>query len=1165
MGCRERHDGNRGERRHGEEQAGEPAAIPQWVLLCWDGWRRGPWSPASVTHILTGDPETALTWRWNAASAVLEAGRLADYPGPVTIDLRLLSRVAYRDQEITSSRLRGLLALLAGDLRAGCGTGRLVEGLWPDEQPEHPAKALQILVSRARAQLGADVIARTPTGYRLALPEERVDAAAVLLRAAASARAEHDGDHVAALAHAEAGLALWEGLAPEGGGAVVDDLDDPVVALRGERAATYRSLVRARALALARLSRFGEAIEPLTQLAGARPRDEEILLELLRSEAATAGPSAALDRYEVYRRSLREELGTDPGPALQTMQQQLLQGTAPVVRRGVQHEPNPLLGRDGDIAAVAGLLRSGRVTSIVGPGGLGKTRLAQVVSRQAEQRVVQFVALAGVTSDGDVAGEVASAVGAGDSPRTPVPVSQPAVPDGGELLAAIVSVLGPGPALLVLDNCEQVIEGVAALVQALVAMTRDLRVLTTSRAPLGLSSESVYLLPELDLPTSVALFEQRARAARPGVELPAGMVEEVCRHLDGLPLAVELAAARVRVLSVAEIARRLDDRFALLRGGARDAPERHQTLHAVVDWSWNLLVEPSRAALRALSIFPGGFTADAGRELLGDAVPSGVTPDGPDVLEVLEDLVDQSLLQVADTPAGTRFRMLETVREFATERREAMGETDRVVGGLLVWARAFGAAHHQALLGADPWAVVERVRAEQDNLVQARRHALARNDSATVAAAFAVLGCLWTLESNYGRLWTLAGETTRALSHFRPGLDPDEVEVTRTALTLCTMLAFLMQSPGMARAVVALRRLPPAPPDTVVRASAVVLGTAAKDPAALPELCDRDEPLVAAVANSIASYLLENRGDLDGALKAAERVLEALEHQNVPWLWALSHCRSAELCLQAERGTEAERHLRVALPVLERLGAESDVVGLHWWMVLANLQRGAVDEAEHWLEQAAPQRGDEPVGVRTYGFGVRAEILLARGEIEAGLRLWRRAVDLLVNAAEPIFGLESAELIFGLDSADQEPWALEAKAVAMVAHARHGRLDLVEEVAGELPQRLAALLATPSDTPSPYLMGFPLYGALLLALAMVDLDRGERAGDAGATRSGARLVALAERFRFLRGFQPTMSAMGARQAAEQADRPAYDEAVSSYAGLGPEALRAAALAALRAR
>src|ERR1700691_5959329 len=372
----------------------------------------------------------------------------------VTVELALLSQVSYSSLEITGSRLQGLLALLAEEPHLGCSTSRLVAGLCPDEPPEHPAKALQVLVSRARARLGPGVIVNTPGGYRLALRQDQIDASAVLLSAGDSQKASRAGDHLAALRHAEAGLALFQG-APGWDSADRDadaDADgdansDPLSALRAARVPVYRSLLRARALALSRLGRRAEAAAPLGELILRFPRDEEVLAELLRCEAATAGPAAALARYGAYRPRLRDELGSDPGSALQGVHQELLQADAPVIRRGVRHEPNPLLGRDDDIAAVAGLLRASRVTSIVGTGRLGKTRLAHAVSARAEQRVVHLVELAGVAAGGDVTAEVASALGVGEDGGNPV--GRGGGPPG--LPAGIAAALGPGPALLVLD------------------------------------------------------------------------------------------------------------------------------------------------------------------------------------------------------------------------------------------------------------------------------------------------------------------------------------------------------------------------------------------------------------------------------------------------------------------------------------------------------------------------------------------------------------------------------------------------------------------------------------------------------------------------------------------------------------------------------------------
>jgi predicted ATPase/DNA-binding SARP family transcriptional activator len=1035
----------------------------------------------------------------------------------VAPELTLLPRVAHRGREITGPRLRGLLAILAADLRAGASTTRLVDGLWPDGQPENPTKALQILVSRARAQLGAGVITTTPTGYRLAVDEEHVDAAALLRHAAAAAEHSRAADHASALAAAEAGLELWDG-----SGDV--DTVDPVAELRRHRLGAVRGLRRVRVLALARLGRGDTAA--LAGLHRAHPRDEEVLLELLRAEAAGAGPSAALARYDTYRRAQREELGTDPGPALQAWAEDQLRGQAPAVRRGVVHEPNEMLGRDADVVAVGDLIRRSRVTSIVGPGGLGKTRLAHVVARQAEQKVVHLVALAGVGRADEVAGEVASALGLGESRHRATA--------GVDVLTGILGALGAGPALLVLDNCEHVLDGVADLVQVLVAMTRDLAVLTTSRAPLGLSSESVYPLPALTLPITVELFERRARAARPGVELPAGAVEELCRHLDGLPLAVELAAARTRVMSVGEIARRLDDRFALLRGGARDAPIRHRTLHAVVDWSWNLLDPDAREAWRALSLFPGGFTADAAAHLV----------DG-DVHGVLEHLVDQSLLTVDDAGAGVRFRMLETVREFGAAHREAAGETPAAIDGLLAWAREFGTRHHAAPFGSDPVTAIARVAAEQDNLAFALRHGLERADGAAVAAVAAVLGGLWMLSFDHLRMESLVRETAGALSHFRPA--PEHVEVTRTAVTLAVGTEFSLFGPRATRALVALRRLPPAPADTMVRAMAVVFAAApdilGPDPVPLRRMCESPEPLLAGTAHCVASYVHAHANDPQAALRSAEATVAAFSVTEHPFMWVLARAQLVERLLLAGDAVAALPWMREMQRFLDGLGDTSDTFKIRWATALAHLQTGDLDEAERWLDEARPN----PATGVTFDVEVRAEIALARGDVDAGLALWRRAVARLRDTE----GLD-------LDPTGLEPWALEMHATSVVAHARHGRLDLVADIVTDLPHTLSAMLDTPVDRPPGYFVVYPLWGAFLLAQAMVELATG------GCAAAAARMIALARRLHFSQ-MCPTMSAETAAELARGADGPAYDEAVSSYAGLDPAGLRRAAQELLRYR
>ncbi len=1104
----------------------------------------------------------------------------------MTVELTLLPRVACRGEEVTAPRLRALLALLAADLHTGCGTERLVQGLWwAGELPERPGKAVQVLVSRARARWGTGLLVGTPTGYRLALTEEQVDSSALLRYAAECARHARAGDHPAALAAAEAGLALWEGVPLAGSGwegapatgsgwdsSPATGSGDPVSVLRAARAPVREALVRDRALALARLGRHGEAAGPLARAAARHPRDEEVLAAILRGEAATAGPSAALARYETYRRGVRATLGTEPGAALRDVQRELLRDEPPPARHGLPHEPNPLLGRDADLAAVHDLLRQFRCVTVTGPGGLGKTRLAHAVGRAAAQPVVHAVPLAAVTADADVAAQVAAALGVGEGRQRQGPADP---------VSGIIAALGPGPVLLVLDNCEQVAAGVAGLVHALVTVSREVRVLATGRAPLGLTSEAVYALPGLGPDTCAALFRQRARAARPGVELPPDDVAALCRRLDGLPLAVELAAARVRVLSVREIAHRLEDRFALLNTGARDAPERHRTLRAVVEWSWQLLSEPAREAMCTLSVFPGGFTGEAAGHVLGE-----------DPLHLLEQLAGQSLLTVADTPGGhgVRFGMLETVREFSAARRREADGGAAAVGRFLGWAREFGVRHHAVLFGADARASWDLIRAEQDNLVAALRHALARADGPAVAALTAVLAALWSTDANYPRLAALAAETGPPLSHYRP--EPPYVDVARAAAVLCTVGLFMGFGPHLVRHLVTLRRLPPAPPDTLLRAVALVLravpGTRPPGHEVLRALCADPRPLVAGVAECVATYVWEYAYDTERALASARRALTALAPVGNPSLQLMCHSRHSELCLQVGDGEAAYTHLRAALEALARFGNENDYIGIQQGLALACLQRGAWEEAAHWLERAGAGRGRDDF--YSPAAGARAEIALARGRTEEGLGLWRGAVERLAEtgtgsrtsahsasvAATGAVGEVpgAAGAATGVRAADSatvgpvsgslyvggehwaDPWALQIQSAAVAAHAYEGRTGEVGVPVARLRQWLRALLDDPARSP----LEGRMCGTVLHALGLADLAT----GDAPAA-TAVRVIALAERLRVLREFQPTMSARRARRAAEDADRTAYADAVSEYAALGRDDLWRAAREAMAGR
>jgi tetratricopeptide (TPR) repeat protein len=384
------------------------------------------------------------------------------------------------------------------------------------------------------------------------------------------------------------------------------------------------------------------------------------------------------------------------------------------------------------------------------------------------------------------------------------------------------------------------------------------------------------------------------------------------------------------------------------------------------------------------------------------------------------------------------------------------------------------------------------------------------------------------------------------LSHYYP--EPEYVEVARAAAVLCTASLFMGYGPQVVRQLVTLRRLPAAPPDTLLRAISAVLSAVPEmlppDYAVLRELCASEQPLLAGIAECVATYVWEYEHDIDRSLASARRGIEALAPVDHPFLQVLGHARLSELCLQAEQGEAAYEHLRAALAALPRLGDEHDSIGVRWGLVLACLQRGEPDEAEYWLRQAEDHNPAQKDDVYSPDFGGRAEIALARGLTEVGLGLWRRNVEAIPEAGST-----------QNDDPFYDRWLLQVQSAAVTAHAHAGRLELVADVVDRLRQRMRTLLSGPARSP----MELPVFGTGLHALGMAGLVSGDA--------SAVRLIALAERLRVLRDFQPTMSADRARRAvgaAGNAAGAAYADAVSEYAALERDELREAARAAMTA-
>lgn len=685
------------------------------------------------------------------------------------VDFGILGPLEVRDEEgnpisIPGARERALLADLLIHAGEVVSADRLIEDLWADHQPDNAPNALQAVISRVRKALGPrgqDLVVTRVPGYVLAVEADRVDWRRFERLVAEGRRlAEHAAPGAAA--RLGEGLALWRG-PPLADFAYQDFAQLETMRLEEARLAALEDLIDAQLGE----GRHAEAIGELEKLVAANPLRERLRGQLMLALYRSGRQVDALAAYRDARDVLQEELGLDPSPQLRELEQAILRqdpALAAPARPGVEPRHNlparitSFVGRDRELRELAKLVGKHRLVTLTGPGGAGKSSLALELAAalvDSHPGGVWVVELAPLADEPSIEEAVAAAFGVREGPQAGAAVA-------GSPTDRVIDFLCANDLLLILDNCEHLVESCARLADRFLHSAQGLTILATSREALGIPGEVVWPIPPLGLPDgttpldmlpvcdALRLFEERAASSRPSFALDAEttpVVAEICRRLDGMPLAIELAAARVRTLPPVEIAARLKDRFRLLTGGGRTAVPRQRTLQATVDWSYGLLGERERLLFQSLSVFSDGWTLEAAEEVCcGGELPR------EDVLDLLTRLVDQSM--VVSAADGARFHMLETLREYAHARLEEPGATREVRRRHVAYYLALGDRVDPETHAAGWWNWMRGLEREAGNFRTALQWALEDGDTDSALALGGALSWYWFMgNQEEGRRW----------------------------------------------------------------------------------------------------------------------------------------------------------------------------------------------------------------------------------------------------------------------------------------------------------------------------------------------------------------------------------------------------------------------------